>query len=212
MPRTKFMKSALSNQSRIASLSKKVNKNTKILNQREVGRLRFDMDATPDTTAVIQNVSQVGQGDDVTQRHGRKVHAVSLSVSGSVEKNTSSSETIMRLFIFRDNLGTTTAPTIGDVFSDVNDFVDNKHRLINEQPMKRFTVLWDRLIILNENFDGQTTTKAFKFFKKLNFNITYSGPANTDEGKNSIWFMSASNEATNVPAMRGDIVFRFTDL
>ncbi len=195
-----------------AALAKQVRKNTRILNNREIGRIRITMDTTPDTTAVVQQISAVAQGDDVAFRHGRKVHAMSLSVSGSIVKASVSPVTTVRFLIFRDNLGTTTAPTLADIFSSEDDFFDNHHRLINEQPMKRFTVLWDKFIVLNENFDGQLTTRGFNFTKKLNHNILYTGSAATDEGKNSLWFMSGSNEASNVPAVTGDIVFRYSDL
>ncbi len=194
------------------ALASQVRKNTRQLNAQEIGRVRITMDATPDTTAVVQNVSFVSQNSDVTGRRGRKVHAIHLSVSGSLIKNTASPATTVRMMIFRDNLGTTTAPTIADLFSDENDFFQNKHRLSNEQPMKRFTILWDKFIILNEHFDGEITAVSFSFQKKLSFDILYTGTSTTDEGKNSLWFMSGSNEASNVPAVTGDIIFKFSDL
>ncbi len=82
-------------QSGIKALAKKVNKNTKILRSIEIGRLRITMDPTPDTTAIVQDLTGITQGDDVAFRHGRKVHAISLSVSGSVVKNTASAVTRM---------------------------------------------------------------------------------------------------------------------
>ncbi len=95
----------------LAGLEKKVNKNTRILARREIGRIRVDMDSTPDTTAVVQNISFIQTGDDVSQRQGRKIHAESISVSGSVRKAATSTGATVRMIIFRDNLGTTTAPT-----------------------------------------------------------------------------------------------------
>ncbi len=198
--------------SKIATLSKKVNKNTRILASREIGRFLTVMDPTPDTTAVIQNLSGIAQGNDVGDRHGRKLHAESVSVSGSLNKLGVSALTKVRLFIFRDNSGTTTPPVLTDLFTDINDFFDNNHRINSEQNMKRFTILWDKHILLNEGFDGQLTGKSFKFFKKLNHDILYSGTSSTNEGQGSIWYMSASNEASNVPALTGDIVFKYSDL
>jgi len=198
--------------SSIRKLEVKVNRNTKILSSKELGRVRIVMDATPDTTAVVQNISFVAQGDDVGNRQGRKIHAKHISVSGTIVKNQASSANGVRMMIFRDNLGTTTAPTLADLFTDENDFFQNQHRLINEQPMKRFTILWDKFFALNESFDGQSLMVPFKFSKKLNHNILYTGTAATDEGKNSIWLMSGGDEVTNVPAVRGDIVFKYSDL
>ncbi len=196
----------------LAKLARKVNKNTKQLNAQEIGRLRVTMDATPDTTAVVQNVSFVSQNSDVTGRRGRKIHAQHVSIQGSVVKAAVSANTKIRIILFRDNLGTTTAPTLSDLFVDENDFFDGKHRLSNEQPMKRFSIIWDKYIILNEHFDGQLMATSFSFSKKLNHDILYTGTSTTDEGKNSLWLISGSNEASNVPAMTGDIIFRFSDL
>ncbi len=170
------------------------------------------MDTTPDTTAVVQNVSIIAQGDDVANRHGRKIHAKSILIQGSIEKNLASTSTMVRFLLFRDNLGTTTAPTLTDLFNDEDDFFSNVPRKINEQPMKRFTILWDKHFVLNENFDGQRFVRGFKFSKKLNFDILYTGTANTDEGKNSLWFMSGSDEGSNVPIVRGDMIFKYSDL
>ncbi len=198
--------------SSISKLEVKVRKNTKALSSKELGRVRVTLDSSPDTTAVVQNVSFVAQGDDVGDRHGRKIHAQSLSVRGSIVKAGGAANTKIRMMIFRDNLGSTTAPTLADLFTDENDFFDNHHRLINEMPMKRFSILWDKYIILNEPFDGALTVQAYKFTKKLNFDVLYTGTTASNEGKNSLWFMSGSNQVSAVPANTGDIVFKFSDL
>ncbi len=196
----------------LRKLAKKVNKNTKILSSKELGRIRVTVDTSPDTTAVVQNISFVAQGDDVGDRHGRKIHARHLSIQGSVVKAGGAANTKIRMLVFRDNLGSTTAPTLADLFTDENDFFDNHHRLINEQPMKRFSILWDKYIIINETFDGSLNVVSYKFNKKLNFDILYTGTTASNEGKNSLWFMSGSNQVSAVPASTGDIVFKFSDL
>ncbi len=193
-------------------LAKQVAKNTKILNTREFGRARSDLTTNPSATTSFQNMSAVAQGDGINARHGNKIHAESISIRGSILKNTASPFTKIRFMLVRDNLGTTTAPTIGDIFDDEGDFHDNKHRTPDQQQMKRFTVFWDKYFVLNETFDGQTSATHFKYYKKLSFNIFYDGTAITDEGKNSLWLMQASDEATNTPLVSADFVFRYSDL
>ncbi len=195
----------------VAKLAVKVRKNTTILNSRELYRIRIDMDSTPDTTAVMQYISAVPEGVGAGNRSGKKIRANHVSIRGSIIKLGASGGTQVRLILFRDNLGSTTPPTLGDLFSDENDFHENKHMLISEQVQKRFTIMWDKFIILNENFDGETTAAQFKFSKKLNFNILFTGAASTNEGKNSLWLLSGSNE-TNVPLLNGDVVFKYSDL
>lgn len=213
MPKPKVFVSFAGKKTSVTNkIEAQVRKNTRALQSKEVGRIRIVMDSTPDTTAVMQNVSFVAQGDDVANRRGRKVHAKEVSIRGLIVKAPTSVSTRIRMILFRDNLGTTTAPTLADIFSDESDFFTNDHRLINEQPMKRFTILWDHFVILNEGFDGAVNARSFKFSKKLNHNILYTGTAGTDEGKNSLWFLSGSNEVSAVPAVSGTIVFKFTDL
>ncbi len=196
----------------LARLSKKVNKNTRLLGSREIKNVRVDIDATPDTTAVVQNVSFVAQGDGVTQRSGNKIKANSISCAGTLIKAAASSSNGVRILIFRDNNGTTTAPVLTDLFLDENDFFNNQQRIQDPQNMARFSILWDKYIILNEGFDGQTTMVKYNFHKKLNHNIYFSGSLNTNEGKNGIWIMTGSDEASVVPALAGSTIFKFSDL
>ncbi len=196
----------------VAKLAVKVRKNTKILGSKEIGRIRITIDPTPDTTAVVQNISFVAQGDDVGDRHGRKIHARHVSVSGSIGYAGGAANTKNRMLIFRDNLGSTTSSSLTELFNQENDFFDHYHRLINEQPMKRFTVLWDKYIVINEPFDGALTVHSYKFSKKLNFDVLYTGTTASNEGKNSLWLMSGSNQVSAVPASTGDVVFKFSDL
>ncbi len=212
MPRRLRAGEAKGPKNSLVKLAKKVNKNTRILASREKGRLRVALDATPSTTAVVQRVSSVAQGLDDDDRIGNKIHATHVSIRGTIVKAGASVSTGVRFMLLRDNLGSTVPPTLSDIFVDEDDFFENKHRRDGEQEMKRFTILWDKFIILNENFDGQATLASYKFSKKLNFDIIYTGTAATNEGKNGLYFMSASDEATNTPGVTGDIMFRYSDL
>ncbi len=199
-------------QSGIKALAKKVNKNSRILASRELGRVMADLDSTPTTTATVQLVSSTATGDDISSRDGRKIHAESIEISGVVSKHSTSVFSLYRMVLVRDNLGTSDAPILTDIFLDENDFFSNHPRLKNPQPMKRFTILWDKFIPLNENFDGQNQVKAFHMKKKLNFDIYYSGTSATDEGKNSLWLIQGSDEGTNIPTVNAGFVMQYSDL
>ncbi len=195
----------------LVKLSKKVNKNTRMIGQREIGRIRVVMDTTPDTTAVVQNLAPLPQGDDVDERHGRQVHAEQVLLSGTVFKHSTSIFTRVHMIIVIDKQGSSTPPTITDVYGSEQDFFVGAPRRETEFDLKRFRIIWDKFIVLNENFDGQNTCVHFKMSKKLNHNMNFTGTGATDEGKNSIWLMTGSDEATNVPSVNGEAVFRFTD-
>lgn len=199
-------------QSGMKALARKVAKNSRILAQREIGRVAANLAAAPSTTSTIQLVSSTATGSDISSRDGRKIHAESIEISGNVAMHTSAPFSLYRMVLVRDNLGTTDAPIITDIFADEDGFFNGEPRLSNPQPLKRFTILWDKLITLNENFDGQTQVKAFKFKKKLNFDIYYSGTTATDEGKNSLWLIQGSDEATNTPNVSASFVMQYSDL
>ncbi len=193
-------------------LAKQVSKNTALLNTKEIGSARREMVTTADTTATFREISETAQGDDIGDRHGRRVQAFSVSIRGSCQKAAASPVSKMRLIVFRDNYGDSTIPVLSNLFIDEQDFYDNEHKRDDPHTNSRYTILWDKYIILNENFDGQTTAKSFKFYKKLNHKIIYTGTAATDEGKGSLWLLQGGTPTTNVTTVTGDIVFKFTDI
>ncbi len=193
-------------------LKKKVSKNTKILRSRELSRSISDIEAAPSTTVSIQFVPVSATGDDIASRHGRKIHASHVVMSGNVAKHTSAPFSIYRNMLVKDTNGTTTPPVIGDLFQDADAFFQGHPRLMNPQILKRFKIIWDKIIPLNEAFDGNTQVKLFKMQKKLNFDIYFSGAAVTDEGKNGLWLFQSSDEATNVPAVDASITLSYSDL
>ncbi len=196
----------------MAALTKKVNKNTRILGSREKNNIRVTMDTTPDTTAVVQNLAPIAEGLGDTGRIALKIHAESIDLSGSIFKSTASIFTRVRMIIVVDRQGDSTPPTVTNIFETEDDFFQGQIRREDVHSMKRFRIIWDKFIVINEAFDGQVTCQAFKFHKKLNFNMNFSGAGATDEGRNSIWLITGSDEATNVPTVNGDVVFRYTDI
>ncbi len=199
-------------QSGLKALSKKVNKNTRILGSREKNNIRVTMDTSPDTTAVVQNLAPIAEGLGDTGRIALKIHAESIDVMGSIFKSSTAIFTRVRMIIVIDRQGDSTPPTVTNIFEDENDFFTGQNRREDVHSMKRFRIIWDKFIILNEAFDGQVTCKSFKFHKKLNHNMNFSGAGATDEGKNSIWLITGSDEATNVPTVNADAIFRYTDI
>ncbi len=194
------------------ALAKQVRKNTRALGSKEFHFTRTAVDTTPDTTAVIQNLSAIAEGLDDNNRLGRKIHAEKIEISGIMSKHSVSTFSSYRIVLFRDNFGTTTAPDRADLFENENDFFNGKPRAHSTQKLKRFTILMDKHIVLNETFDNNNTARPFSFTKKLNWNILYTGTAATDEGKNNLWLMTGSDEATNVPSVELDAMFTFSEM
>ncbi len=194
------------------SLASQVAKNTAALAKVEVKTTRTEFVVGPSTTTTVTDVTQLVEGVGEGQRIGRTVQAFSISARGSCEGHPTAPNNKIRFMLVRDNLGSGTPPTLSNLFEGEADYHDNEHKRDDVGTNVRFTVLWDKYIILNENYDGQQQAKAWKFYKKLNHKVTYSGAGATDEGKGSIFLYQGSNEASNVPTVTGDVIFKYTDI
>ena len=120
----------------------------------------------------------------------------------------SATDSLLRMMIVRDNLGTTTVPSITDAFSSVINFYQGKNALGDPQSRSRFTVLWDKQLDLGSNGDS---AHYFRFKKKMNHVCLFSGAAGSDEGKGALYLWIASNEATNDPVVTADARILYSD-
>ncbi len=162
----------------------------------------------PSASGAVVNLTAVGQGDDTTNRQGDKIRAKYLKVSGQVLLNSSATRTSLRMMIIRDNNGSTTQPAITDMFTDVPAFRNNRNKLGTPQVNSRFTVLWDKFLLL----DAVSKNSAqINWSTSLDHHIYYTGTASTDEGKGNCYLFIASSEATNDPEVAIDAMFKFID-
>ncbi len=173
----------------------------------EYKSLRTAFGTTDSTTMAIKNLTAVGQGDDYVNREGRKVRAVALSIKGSVVQHASATTTCWRVIVARDNNGSTTTPVDGDLISAANLF-DGKNKNDDPQSNARFTVLMDKVIQMSDSGSRRFTVDRYI---KLNHHQYFSGTATTDEGKGAIYAFTASTEATNVPTVVIDCIYKFID-
>ncbi len=153
--------------------------------------------ADPNTTTVVQNLTAIAQGDDQDERQGNKIRAKRIVCSGVVELNSSATDSRVRMVIARDNNGSTTIPGIAQLFTDDAAFRDGRPKLGSAQSNSRFSVLMDKMVIVNSD----TPTKLYSWSMTLDHHIFYAGTAATDEGKGQLYLFIASNEATNDPVV-----------
>ncbi len=162
----------------------------------------------PNTTGSVVNLTAIAQGDTIANRQGNKIRSKYLKVSGNVRINASATSTHLRLVIVRDNNGNTTQPAIADLFPDVGSFFGNKNKSGDPQSNSRFTVLWDKFIMLDVVGLEQV---PIGWSTELDHHIYFTGTGATDEGKGHLYLFIASNEATNDPAVQVDSMFKFID-
>ena len=186
----------------VAQKALRIAKSNRSLINTDIRSRNLNLPVAPNTTGEVQQLTNISQGDNVNERQGNAITLKSLKLAGTVTLHASASGSHVRIMIVRDNLGTTTPPVIGDMFSSVLQFNDNKHRLAAPQVVKRFTVLYDRFYMMDTS--GLGTIKAIKFSKVLNSKCYFTGTASTNEGKGNLYLFIASNEATNDPVVAVD--------
>lgn len=164
----------------------------------------------PNTTGTTTHVTAIAQGDNINNRNGNQILVKSLRMKGHVSINsTTSTNQFVRFVLVRDNLGSTTAPSIGDVWSTVAIFAAGRNRAQGPQDLVRFTILMDEWVGMSAlgweifGIDRYITVNSACYF---------TGTASTDEGKGSIWLMQASNEATNDPVVDMDVVIKWINV
>lgn len=173
-----------------------------VLNHRTI----FQVD--PNTTGSVVDMTSIAQGLDTSARVGRRIHAVSLVATGFCQIHASATHSTLRMTLVRDKSGTTTQPAIADLFQDVTEFRNLKPPLSRPQQRGRFQILADRKYLLDTN---NKESYIVNIFKKLNFDVDFTGTAVTDEGKNHIYLFIASSEATNDPVVSVICDVRYTD-
>ncbi len=182
--------------------------------KRAVNNLEQNVHATaftvdPNSSGAVVNLTAVLQGIDSNDRIGDSLNPSHIECRGIITLHASASDSRVRMMIVRDNFGTTTQPAITDMFTSVTQFAANKVSFGDVQSRARFTVIWDRYVLLDAGAHGLTNTVVMK--KKLAKKpILYTGIQTTDEGQNNLYLFIASNEATNDPVVNIQSNFWYT--
>lgn len=159
------------------SLTAKVNR---LLGDQE--KKNLDVTGTFNTvanTAVITPICNIAQGDTATQRDGRKVQLVSLTVRAQVISPTTQSQRV--IFVY-DRQSNSAGPTAADIL-EVGTNVNSPMNLANS---KRFTVLYDSFNGLNHGVTFFASTGSnvvyMKFTRKMDFPQEYGTAADPTVG------------------------------
>jgi hypothetical protein len=162
----------------------------------------------PNTTGAVVSLGDIAQGDDFTERNGRKVRIKSIRHKGKIIMNSSvTTNTDIRAIIVRDNSGTTTQPTIGQVFANAAAMFNNLQHLSDPQTNSRFSILSDFFFTVTPEHPVVT----FDVYQKSDWHMVFSGTGATDEGKGGLYLMIASTEATNDPVVTASTNVRYID-
>lgn len=171
-----------------------------------------------DSTGTITLLNGIAEGDDNTQRNGRKAKMLSCQINGSgqnVAGNTVPQK--IRFLLVWDNAPNGAAPTISQILTTVNSesfpLVDNEDR---------FTILRDMKIVLGPNVTTATQTyidmsiAPLDFYRKINSDTKFNGTGATIASiqNGALWGVTVGNNVAGVNAANFQYTsrVRFTDI
>lgn len=161
----------------------------------------------PTTAPQFDLLTGIAQGDDVSNRSGRKILLKSVFIRGNLNINSSATQTNVRFMIIMDKNGNGATPGAAEVFNSTSSI----NLVLNpDNAGERFKVLWDKNFNLSINGRGNATVyKYIKLFNHCGFDGT-SGAVG-DCTSNHLWLVTISSEATNTPAWSAFTRVRFID-
>lgn len=143
----------------------------------------------------IQRLNNISQGDGNSNRHGASVRLKSLQMTGRIRRqdnNVSAVPERVRCFIFVDKepgvAGIGTSPAMTDVYTQNSPSTLRNWESILQ---KRFTVLWDRTYVL----DQDNPERLLKLYKRMNMVSKWitSNTAGTACSDNALYFAVCSD-------------------
>lgn len=155
------------------------------------------------TTATIQGLTDIAQGDTDGTRTGNSLLVKDYQMKLKITKHASATNTYIRHIIFRDNQQIKdTVPVVADLLqnSAYNDFYTATAK-------GRFSILNDRTYELDANNVGMSVNIT----KKMQKHVRYNGSAATDIQKGGIYSMWVSSEAANAPTIAYQNRVRYYD-
>ncbi len=193
----------------------KSNKSIKAMIKKEIVSMAekksnaVDSETQPDTTPVVLHISTIAEGLSLDDRIGEQIKAFSLRAKGSCTIHASGVLSIIRIYFFIDFQNTGTPPLVTDLFSSAAAFNAGQMRIDKPAINKRFITLKDWIFPLTNQ---GPKVKILSWYKKLSHTITFGGIGASDEGKGSIWMITANSVATNLPTLQLKTIFKFTDI
>lgn len=158
------------------------------------------------TTGFVQPLSNTTQSDLQTGRTGQSILAQDILIRYSIQMNATAVSTVVRLILLCDKEMDGTYPAITEILASTTP----QSPLDIDDSKGRFVILFDRLIQMNITTNVGSSQKVYK---KLGFHIYSRGTDNSEgsQGKNSLFLIGLSNEATLTPSMIMHCRLKYTD-
>ncbi len=160
-------------------------------------------------TMVIDQLTNLSQGDTNITRTGDQVKYTSLEIKGILTLHASATTSQIRFLIVKDKQTNGAQFTAGQLLHDVtaNDILVSPRNLDNSH---RFVIMHDQMFSLSAS--GR---QSINFYKKLHMNLRIRYGTNagdiTDLNSDSLFTIFIANEATNTPTVTHFTRLRFID-
>jgi len=150
---------------------------------------------SPSTSGTVAHITDIDQGDDVSDRNGRSILAKYVDFKAVYQIHASASASTIRAIVFWDSQNQGSTPTVAEVLATAS--VVGQYNALTEH--KRFHVLFDRLFCVDTT-GGRLAKVDTRISLGDKHHIYYEGTAGTAAGKGTIWYLLISTEATNTPS------------
>lgn len=119
------------------------------------------------TTGSVLLLNGIAQGDDATNRIGRRAHFTSIQLKGYMQVGATPTNGICRTILVYDNQSDSAAPTIANILTAVGP-----NGLRNMDYRERFIILMDEQWELNLT---DYPIRFIEFYRKLGLKTSYNG-------------------------------------
>lgn len=161
------------------------------------------------TTGSVIPISAMAQGDTSLLREGLQVRMQTIAYRLTCTLNTSVSSTKIRFIVVMDKECHGVAPTVAELLEAGSPIEFKEH-----DQRGRFRFLSDKTYMINSQYSGQ----EFQIFKRWFKNLKgrkhwYIGTAGSTAnlGKNALYLVMISDQATYTPTVAYRTRLRFTD-
>lgn len=169
--------------------------------------------STVNTTPTLYLLNGLTKGDDIGNRDGRSILMKSLNLQATVTVHASTTiGSYVRCMVFIDKNPSGVAPT----YTELLDIATITQPILAQRNLnfrKRFVILRDQLIDVSPGSGGKGLY-TFNYYKKLQMHTIYDASDAgdiTDISNNALYFITVSNEGTNVPTVTVASRVRFLD-
>ncbi len=176
----------------------------------EEKNLDVDQAVTPSTTGVLTLASGIAQGTDIGNRVGDTIKVTRISWLGRAALSpTVTTFSTVRLILFRDMEIQGAVPALADILETGTGTVSARSP-INFINRKRFSVLWDQIIVLDPNTHYSEVLRGELVVNKT---VRYRGTGNTvaAAAEGTIYWLLVSDESVNAPTVAIYTQLQFVD-